>query len=161
MRLLLRANSHRTTPDGSVEIASSPDTPRREAWQWQVRISDAGSASAAAAGTATAVAELHRPGGPVVLAVTADPHAATPHADVIDVSTRTEVTRTEGEIVVLVAVSGSVLAEGRHLLGELDALVLAGEDPLRLELEPGSHQAASMALARLEPGGADGLTWVP
>lgn len=65
------------------------------------------------------------------------------------------------ELIVLVVGSGTVRAEGRHLLSELDALILAGDDPLQIELEQASADTASVALIRLEPAGAASIGWVP
>lgn len=159
MRLLLRASSHRTAADGAVEIASSPDTPRRERWQWSLRLTDTAAEESTA--TATAAVTLHRPGGPAVLVVTADPAVVVPHAELLDLTAPAEVTRTEGEVVVLVVGAGLVRAEGRHVLGELDALVLAGDDPLRLTVEQASANTASVAQVRLHPADGGGIAWVP
>lgn len=159
MRLLLRANSHRTAPDGAVEIASSPDTPRRERWQWHLRVSDA--APAAPAGTASTATVLERPGGAAVLTVTVDPAAVAPHAELLDLARPVEVLRSESELVVLVVGSGVARAEGRHLLGALDALVLAGDDPLQVTVEQASADAVSVALVRLRPADAGSVAWVP
>lgn len=157
MRLLLRANSHRTAPDGSVEIASSPDTPRRERWQWHLRVSD--TAPEAPTGTASTTTKLDRPGGAAVLTVTADPRVVAPGAELLDLPA--EVTRSDSELVVLVVGAGVARAEGRHLLGEMDALILAGDDPLQLTVEQASADAASVALVRLRPADAGSVAWVP
>lgn len=157
MRLLLRANSHRSAPDGTVEIAASPDTPRRERWEWHLRLSD--STNDVRAGTTTAAVKLDRRDGPAVLTLTSDPAVVLPQAGLLDLPA--ELTRTERELVLLVVGSGTVRAEGRHLLSELDALVLAGDDPLQIELEQASADAASVALIRLEPAGAASIGWVP
>lgn len=159
MRLLLRANSHRTAPDGSVEIASSPDTPRPEPWQWHLRVCDAPGETPP--GTATAAVKLDGTSGAAVLVVTVDPATVSPHAELLDLTDPALITRHESELVVLVVGEGVVLAEGRHLLGALDALVLASDDPLRLQVEQASADTVSAGLVRLQPAGAGSIAWVP
>jgi hypothetical protein len=166
MRLLLRANAHRPVSDGAVEVAASPDTYLREAWRWQVRLLDA-DAPPSPVDVASAVARLE-----VLLAVgsrlevLADPAAVHAVAEVLAApgssgSPAGTLARDTGEVVVLVCAGGDVVVEGRHVLGDRDALVLAGDDPLLVALDWPAGSVADLGVVRLRPVGAPELTWVP
>lgn len=158
MRLLLRKNSHRNV-EGTVEIASSPDTPRRERWQWHLRIP---ATSVPPTDPNTTVARLDRGRGSVSLvAVSVDPTAVTADVSQIAIRESHRIERVEEQLVILVVGSGAMLAEGRHILNELDALVLAGDDPLDLELAQLSAEPVSLAVVRLSSVDATSVAWVP
>lgn len=162
MRLLLRANAHQETDDGlGVQIAASPDTPRREQWQWHLRVVSEGSAVGAVPQHARLVsAELPRSDGQAWrVELSADPAAAAPGIDVVRVGGKRWIERGIHEVVVVLAGHGTALVEGRHLLGEMDALILEGDDPLGFSVEPGDGMPVSVAVARLHGTGA--LGWVP
>jgi hypothetical protein len=158
MRLLLRRNSHRTV-DGAVEIASSPDTPLRERWQWHLRISPA---DARPADATTTVTELDRGRGAVSLVtISVDPVLVAADVSHLELGEPRRLERPEEELVVLVIGSGVALVEGRHLLNELDAMVLAGDDPLEVELERASAEPVSLAVVRLSSVDDSSVAWVP
>ncbi|MFE9171112.1 hypothetical protein ACFYNZ_16570 [Streptomyces kebangsaanensis] len=166
MRLLLRANAHRQVDGGCREVAAAPDTPRREPWQWQVRLLAAGHGpSAAPLPGARRIAEPLPDGA--VLEVAADPAVVRPGVEVVDPGAGTTLDRAEGDVVVLVSSGGRLLVEGRHLLADADAMVLAGDDPLSVDVRrpdsadtPGSTDAR-LAVIRLAPAGDRVLSWVP
>lgn len=170
MRLLLRANAHRQVDGGCREVAAAPDTPRREPWQWQVRLLAAGHGpSAAPLPGARRIAEPLPDGA--LLEVTADPAAVRPGVEVVDPGAGTTLERAEGDVVVLVSSGGRLLVEGRHLLADADAMVLAGaDDPLSVDVRrpDGAGTAgapdspdARLAVIRLSPAGDRALSWVP
>ena len=163
MRLLLRRNSHRNV-EGTVEIASSPDTPRRERWQWHLRIpaTPVPLTEVPPTDANTTVARLDRGRGSVSLvAVSVDPTAVTAAVSQVTIRETQRIERAEEQLVILVVGSGTVLAEGRHLLNELDALVLAGDDPLDLELAQASAEPVSLAVVRLSSVTSTSVAWVP
>jgi hypothetical protein len=154
MRLLLRRNAHRVIGD-EVEIAAAPDTPDRERWQWHVRVTEAPGSGA------TAVA-LNRENGSVsALTVATDPAAVVAEVHATEPAETVRVVRSAGELVVLVVGAGAVLVEDRHLLTELDAMVLAGEEPLAVVVEPQAGSLVSLATIRLSSATGQYLSWVP
>jgi hypothetical protein len=161
MRLLLRSNAHRDVDDGCLEIAASPDTPRRELWQWDLRLLPADRPEANKPKPVRRVsADLPRGDGSVSrLEVRADPTAAMPSIEVLQVDGLQGISRGPQEVVAVIVGRGLALAEGRHRLGELDVMILEGDDPYVLSLEPQDDAAASVAVVRLEGVGAIG--WVP
>ena len=163
MRLLVRANSHRVVEDGITEIAASPDTPRRELWQWHVRVLEAGNAPAPGdgQGNRTSAALTRGSGSQSLVEVSVDPVAADPAVEVIELHDPREVTRDLQEVVVIVVGRGHVRVEGRHVLGEMDALVLEGDDPFTVSLEQVTDEATSLAIARLHGAGNRAIGWVP
>lgn len=162
MRLLLRANSHRRPAAGETEIAASPDTPLREPWQWDLRLLDGPGQPQQQPGRSADAVQLTRSDGSTsLLILTADPDTVTPELEVLDLGAPVSVERTERELLALVVGRGTALVEGRHVLGELDAMVLAGDDPSGVRIERVSDGAASVALVRLRPSGLGALAWVP
>ncbi len=169
MRLLLRSNAHRDVGDGGLEIAASPDTPRRELWQWDLRVLPADRPTTdrptdGLHGPALRVsADLARGDGSFSrVEVCADPGWVTPSVDVRRLGGSHGVTRIDRgaqEIVAIIVGHGHALAEGRHRLGELDVMILEGDDPYVLPLAPGNGHATSVAVVRLQGTGAIG--WVP
>ncbi|MEV7648867.1 hypothetical protein [Arthrobacter sp. NPDC089319] len=161
MRLLLRSNSHRDVDDGCLELAASPDTPRRELWQWDLRLLPADRPQTNNPKPVRRVsAGLTRGDGSVSrLEVCADPTAALPSIEVLQLDGLQRIGRGTQEVVAVVVGRGLTLAEGRHRLGELDVMILEGDDPYDLSLEPQDGAAASVAVVRLEGVGAIG--WVP
>lgn len=162
MRLLLRAGSHRPL-DGGVEVAASPDTPRREAWQWHVRVTDGHESPDEPEQPAERLTlSLPRAGGrPSTLEVGCDPRAIAAKAEVVISGDPVVLERDVHEVTVLVVGQGGVRVEGRHLLHELDAMVLEGDDPLRPELERVGEQPTSVAVVRLRSTGSQPISWVP
>ncbi|PZH20048.1 hypothetical protein C1I97_01900 [Streptomyces sp. NTH33] len=167
MRLLLRANAHRPVDGGGREVAAAPDTPRREPWQWQVRLLAGGHGpTTAPLPGARRIAEPLPDG--TVLEVAADPAAVCPDVEIVDPGAGTTVDRAESDVLVLVACGGRLLVEGRHLLADADAMVLAGaDDPLSVEVRHPDGRGvpdgpdARLALVRLSPAGDRALSWVP
>ncbi|MGW0994763.1 hypothetical protein ACWD5V_15935 [Streptomyces sp. NPDC002523] len=160
MRLLLRANAHRSLSDHCREVAASPDTPRREPWQWQVRLLTHGRTQTDAPGLSVHRIATKLPGG-TILEVAADPATVVTAVDVVDPSSTAVMDRKEEELVVLIACGGRVLLEDRHLLSEADALVLAGDDPLRVTVRRPDGAASRVAMVRLSATGVGTLGWVP
>lgn len=172
MRLLLRASAHRQV-DGGVEIAASPDTPRREAWQWHVRVVENGRAEGGCwengraeggtgGGTDTITLALPRVGGAAaVLEVASDAGASAATADVFITGAAVTLERDQREVLVLIVGQGMARVEGRHLLGELDALVLEGDDPLSVSVEREGDAPTSVAMVRLRSTGGRAFGWVP
>ncbi|MFI5966423.1 hypothetical protein ACIA8J_30225 [Streptomyces asoensis] len=160
MRLLLRANAHRQTDDAILEVAASPDTPRRERWQWQVRLLIDGQTASDTPPPAAHRIAAALPGG-MSVEVAADPLTVAPTVEVLDPGSSPTVARTEGELVVLIAAGGRVLAEDRHLLAHGDALVLAGDEPLDVSVHRTDGSDATIAVVRLAPVTDNALTWVP
>lgn len=177
MRLLLRSNAHSALPGGGLELASSPDTAGREVWQWHLRLDTADAADAAdtlgapRAGqggssalerVATEHAELtRRDGGASTLSLSTDPRLVRGRLEALALSRSTTVTRQERQLVVLVVGGGEVLGEGRHRLNDLDVLVLEGDDPYEVTLEPLGHETVTIGVARLDLVDSTRLAWVP
>lgn len=161
MRLVLRAGSHREVADGALEVAASPDTPRRERWQWDIRVFEATLPTNGNQRQAVPVsAELARGDGSASrIEVRADAELVRPEIQVLNLGTGFEVERELQEVVAVIVGSGSALAEGRHRLRELDALILEGDDPYFLRIEPESGIDATVAVVRLKGTGSIG--WVP
>jgi hypothetical protein len=157
MRLLLRGNSHRRLGQESVEIAAAPDTPLRERWQWHVRLHDGSfSLDEEAAGTVV----VRGDGTQQLLEVSTDRAVARPEVELLDVATRTTVRRTTDELLLLLVHRGAALVEQRHLLAELDVMVLEGDDPLELSVDA-ADSPLGLAVVRLHPALDRPLAWVP
>jgi hypothetical protein len=161
MRLLLRSNSHRDLGDGGFEVAASPDTPRRELWQWDLRVVPADRAAGHRPRPSQRVgADLLRGNDSFSrVEVSADPAAVRPSIEVLQISGRQGINRGPQELVAVIVGRGQALAEGRHRLGELDAMILEGDDPYVLSLEPNGCATASVAVVRLH--GTVAIGWVP
>ncbi|MDQ6741241.1 MAG: hypothetical protein M3021_13005, partial [Actinomycetota bacterium] len=91
--------------------------------------------------------------------VRADAELVRPEIQVRSVGTGFKVERELQEVVAVIVGSGAALAEGRHRLRELDALILEGDDPYFLWIEPGSAIDATVAVVRVKGTGSIG--WVP
>lgn len=174
MRILARANAHRAVlADGDqvgLEVASSPDTPSRpDRWAWSIRLLDttppepsAPQPEAEDGGPQAVYVDLGRSadGGSGTLEVLVDPTVVIPEADVLHVSGIEELERDPRDLVALVIASGAADIENRHLLGRHDALVLEGEDPLRISIES-SGGPADVAVVRLKSKQTATVNWVP
>lgn len=162
MRLLLRAGSHRPV-DGGLEVAASPDTPRRESWQWQVRVLEPHAGQGGDRPDAERlVLNLPRSAGATSpLEVCCDPAAVAAKAEVVICGDEVTIDRDVHEVTVLVVGQGEARIEGRHLLRELDAMVLEGDDPLRPGLERAGDEPTSVAVVRLRSQGTQPISWVP
>lgn len=158
MRLLLRAGSHQRSAGGDLEIAASPDTAQREAWQWDLRLL---ANRPQQPDPSRSIALTRGDGSVSQLALNVDPAVVAPFLEVLDLSTPLDLERGPGELLALVVGNGVVLVEERHVLGELDALVLAGDDPLSVDVQQLSDERPCVALVRLSPSGAGSLAWVP
>src|SRR5262245_7792528 len=135
MKLLLRANAHRPV-DGVVEIASSPDTPRREPWQWSLRTAPPGISEV---GSHTISANLDPTGDlPEQLALSIDPDRVSAEMSPVDLSSPTSVRRSADELIMLVVGHGTALLDRDFLLRRLDAMIVAGEDPLEISASQAS-----------------------
>lgn len=161
MRLVLRAASHREVGDGALEVAASPDTPRRERWEWDIRLFQAAMASSRDRHRAVPVsAGLARGDGSVSrIEVRADTELVQPDVQIFGLDAGLEVERGLQEVVAIIVGSGCALAEGRHRLRELDVLILEGDDPYFLRIEPEAGTNATVAVVRLK--GLGSLGWVP
>lgn len=171
---------------GGYEVAASPDTPTRpDRWSWHIRVlepslvhADASASSpvlgAPAAGGAGAdasaafVEELVELGAGAVyrvLEVGYDPQAVRPDIALVETGEGRRLTREERDLTVLLVVAGQVRVEHRHDLAPGDVLILAGDDPLAVDLspghgaDPGEHPRLAVVTLRA-PGGA-GVPWVP
>lgn len=180
MRLLLRADAHRPV-DGGIEVAASPDTPRREAWQWHVRVVDDrtavggggdgasnpsahrqnGRAEGAPVGPKVVTVALPRSGSNSLLEIATDARAVAATAEVVIAGDPVTLDRDEREVVVMIVGQGRARIEGRHSLGELDALVLEGDDPLSVTVEREGEAPTSVGVVRLRSAGERAIGWVP
>lgn len=159
MRLLLRANTHRRTDDGCIEVAASPDTPHRERWQWHLRLLDIEPGS----GTPNeGVTIVGADGRQRLLRVSTD--VATTQAEVevheVQQPLTIKIKRPSTDLLVLLVHRGEALVEGRHRLAELDALVLEGDDPLEVSVEP-MTAPVGISVVRLGSTSERPLAWVP
>lgn len=163
MRLLLRANAHRPVDGVGWELAASPDTPRREAWQWDVRVVEHPSTVVEGqAGVERQAVGLPRGDGTSsVLQVSCDPAAVAGKVDVMIAGEPATIERVPHEVLVLVVGHGAALLEGRHLLRELDAMVLEGDDPPVLSVRREGDEPTSVGVVRLRSAGARAISWVP
>lgn len=162
MRLLLRANSHRSEPDGGIEVAASPDTRERERWQWDVRLARHGVPALRPPPSEAlgAVGELPlTDGGALQVMVRSAPEAAAPSVEILHVTSLRELRRQVQEVMILVSGGPGLLVEGRHLLGPVDALVLEGDDPFLVPIEAPGDLGSTVAVIRLQ--GRTALGWVP
>lgn len=131
----------------------------REAWQWDLRL--LGAIGAPERQSSTSVALARSDGSTSYLALSVDPDVVTPSLEILDLTTPVEIDRVIDELVAFVVGSGVVLIEGRHVLGELDVMVLAGQDPTCVQVEQLSDERPCVALVRLSPSGSGSLAWVP
>ncbi len=157
MRLLLRANTHRRTADGTIEVAASPDTPHRERWQWHLRVVEV------EPGDRTPTTGIPLPGGDDrqrFLQVATDAETTRAEVEVHTVERPLTIHRPATDLVVLLVTRGAALIEHRHRLGELDALVLEGDDPLEVSVQ-GTTAPPGIAIVRLRPTTDRPLVWVP
>ncbi|MDQ8706112.1 hypothetical protein RCO28_27105 [Streptomyces sp. LHD-70] len=159
MRLVLRANAHRRVAVGCREVAASPDTPRRERWQWQIQLLTDAEERPEPPPAVRRIAEA-LPGG-ATLEVSADTGSVVPAVEFVDPSGAPTVHRGENELVVLIASGGHVLVEDRHLLADSDAMVLEGDDPMRVNLRRPDGADSQVAVVRLGAAGHGVLGWVP
>ena len=158
MKLLLRANAHRPV-DGVVEIASSPDTPRREPWQWSLRTA---SPVGVDGNSHTISATLDPSGDPGErLALSIDPDRVSGEMSPVDLSSPTVVRRSADELIMLVVGRGTALLDRAFLLTPLDTMVLAGDDPLEISVSQASAEPASLVMVRLRSVDSDEVSWVP
>lgn len=157
MRLLLRADTHRRTDDGSIELAASPDTPHRERWQWEIRLTDVEPGHSTASQGVTVVGG---DGRQRLLRVSTDGEVAQAEIEVHEVHQPLTVRRPTTELLVLLVHQGEALVEGRHRLAELDALVLEGDDPLEVSVEP-TTAALGIAIVRVRSMTDRHIAWVP
>lgn len=163
MRLLLRSNAHRAVDGVGWELAASPDTPRREAWQWDVRVVEHHpTAVEGQAGVERQAVGLPRGDGTSsVLQVSCDPAAVAAKVDVMIAGEPATIEREPHEVLVLVVGQGAALIEGRHLLRELDAMVLEGDDAPVLSVRREGDEPTSVGVVRLRSAGARAISWVP
>jgi hypothetical protein len=160
MRLLLRANSHRDVGDGALEIAASPDTPRREHWQWDLRLLTDRAPEYPPGPERRIHADLPRGDGSLSrVEVSTDPALVQPSIEVLQVRGRNGINRSPNEVLALILGRGHTLVEGRHRLDELDVMILEGDDPYALSLATNDGATATVAVVRLRGIGAIG--WVP
>lgn len=158
MRLLFRSNAHRSV-DGVLEIASSPDTQRREPWQWHLRTAHL-EAHDADPDTICTVLE-HSDGLACQLALTMDRSKVSAEMCPLDVAAPATVQRTADELVILVVARGTALLGGVYSLDELDTMVLAGDDPLETCIEQASTEPVNVVVVRLRSVDDGGVAWVP
>jgi len=157
VRLLLRANAHRRTDEGGIEVAASPDTPNRERWQWHIRLDEVES------GLKTpkkGVPLLGDNGRQWLLQVSTDIESTRAEVEVHQIEHPMMIQRPRADLLVLLVHQGQALIERRHRLAELDALVLEGDDPLEVSVE-GTTVPMSLSVVRLRPTADRPLAWVP
>lgn len=143
-------------------MASSPDTPRREAWLWQVRVLVAPGAPAEEDSGVTRVAlGLPREGGTATVEIGCDQPSVETKAETLIAGDPVTLERGRDELTVLIVGQGSARLEGRHLLHGMDAMVLEGDDPLALTLERVGPEPTSVAIVRLWSTGERPISWVP
>ena len=160
MRLLVRSSAHRRLEGGGAEIAASPDTPGRERWLWDLRLDDP--TTDGPDGAVRREATLRRGSEEVSrVALDVDPDRVVGEVDVHHLTEVTGLTRHVGELVAIFVGRGQVRVEGRHVLGELDALILEGDDPLDVALESEPEGEASVAVARVRYVDGSRVAWVP
>lgn len=157
MRLLLRANTHRRTDDGRIEVAASPDTPRRERWQWHLRLIDIEPGHSTPNEGVTVVGA---DGRQRLLQVSTDAATTQAEIEVHEVQQPLTIQRPSTDLLVLLVHRGEALVEGRHRLAELDALVLEGDDPLEVSVEP-TTAPVGISVVRLGSTTDRPLAWVP
>ena len=157
MRLLLRANAHRRTDDGSIEVAASPDTPRRERWQWHLRLIDIEPGHSAPIEGSTVVGG---DGRRRLVHVSTDGETTQAEIELHEVRQPLTVQRPATDLLVLLVHRGEALVEGRHRLTELDALVLEGDDPLEVSVAPATAPVG-ISVVRLRSTTDRPLAWVP
>ncbi|MDN5803524.1 MAG: hypothetical protein L0H26_02895 [Microlunatus sp.] len=171
MRILVRANAHRPVLDDSgqvgVEVASSPDTPGRpDRWTWSIRLLDQPPSPTVAEPSGddhladVVRRDLDGPDGSGTLEVAVDPAVVAPEVDVLGFSEAGELERDPNDLVALLVTEGAADIEGRHLLRRLDTLVLEGDDPVRISIDP-TGGPASVAVVRLRSTQAATVNWVP
>lgn len=161
MRLLLRSNSYAADETGGTRIAASPDTPGREHWQWELGI-NASHCDDNSDEKRTQSVQLPRPDDSMAqLVLTADPREVSATLAARDLPEPVSLSREPGELLALVIGCGVALLEGRHVLADLDTVVLAGEDPTDVRIEQISEEPVALAVIRLKPAGTGSLAWVP
>jgi hypothetical protein len=160
VRLLVRSNSHRPLAGGGEELASSPDTAEREAWQWDLRLDDPDGHRAPGADTRDVPLDRGAH-GVSRLALSVDGSRVVGGLDVYDFTENTVVTRDQSELVVLVVGRGKVRIEGRHHLGPLDVMVLEGDDPISVDVQAAVAGPVSLAVARIDYTDGSRVAWVP
>lgn len=99
-------------------------------------------------------------GGSGFLEVLVDPSVLTPQVDLLTVGGADELERDPRDLMALVIVSGAVDVEHRHVLRRYDALVLEGEDPLRISIDAVGGPA-EFAVVRLKSTHDATVNWVP
>lgn len=162
MRLLMRADSHLTLENSGLEVASSPDTTGREAWQWHLRLDEPSTEEGPSTGANTVHTTLARGDGSTSnVALSTEPTRVTGQIETLEPSGPTQLSRDERELITMVIGSGRVLVEGRHELGELDVLVLEGDDPFEVTIDPLEGGPVALAVARLDPVDSARIVWVP
>ena len=157
MRLLLRGNSHNRVNESTVEIAAAPDTPGRERWQWHVRLHDR---FPVLDDVAVGMSVVRSDGTELLLEVSADGDVARAEAEQLEVSSRAAVRRTPDDLLLLLVHRGAALVEQRHLLAELDVMVLEGDDPLEISVDA-ADGPLGLSIVRLHPALSRPLAWVP
>lgn len=160
----MRRGSQREPAEGVTVVAASPDTPQRERWQWQASVVEG---SDEVPGLPTGAQVVTMPLGrsvygvdPAVLHVATDPDLAVADVARIDLDEPATLTKRVDEVAVLLVDRGTVVVEGRHLLGVGDVLVLEGDDPVQISVEE-RQCPAGVAMARLTPAAGRTLGWVP
>lgn len=167
MRLLMRRGSQRAPAEGVTVVAASPDTPQRERWQWQASVVEGGQEESGVPDVPVYAHVVTLPLGrsvygtdPAVLHVAADPDHAIADVGRIDLDEPATLTKRIDEVAVLLVDRGSVVVEGRHLLGVGDVLVLEGDDPVEISVAE-RQGPAGVTVARLTPAAGRTLGWVP
>jgi hypothetical protein len=161
VRLLLRADSHGSTDTGGIRIAASPDTPGRERWQWELGIAQTDLDDDSGQRRSQSVQLPRSDATAVGLVLTVDPGAVSATLELVELPEPMELSRDPGELLALVVGRGVALVESRYLLGELDTVVLAGDDPTAVRLEQASDEPVALAVVRLRHAGRGSLVWVP
>ncbi len=172
----MRANTHRQVLEGGhlvgVEVASSPDTPDRpERWAWHLRLHHASAPHGQPLAHDTAAAAKPPPSDAKrllvelgtdqpyrVLEVVVDPALVSAEVELAGPGEDRTLVRAEEELLALVATSGQVELEERHLLRAGDAIVLTGDDPLEVRARTAD---GTLVLVRLRSRLNGAIGWVP
>lgn len=158
MRLLVRGNAHRQLDGGGTELASSPDTLGRERWRWDLRIGRPVDERAGEADQVTV--PLETPTGSSTLSLTFDPAQVHGSLELLAFDSAAQLERSVEELLIIVA-RGAVLVENRHRLDGLDVMVLEGDDPVSVAIEPEDEAGACAAIARIAYVDGTRIAWVP
>ena len=103
---------------------------------------------------------LETPTGSSTLTLTFDPAQVHGSLELLAFDSAAQLERSVEELLIIVA-RGAVLVENRHRLNGLDVMVLEGDDPIIVAVEPEHEDGASAAIARIAHVDGTRIAWVP